>query len=78
MIACFQKGRLMTKAAQAQVSWDSQKKSWQVRIQIGEEVIKRPAKVAANAADETLRSLAVTLVQDEGYQIDATQVTIVR
>jgi hypothetical protein len=68
----------MTKAAQAQVSWDSQKKSWQVRIQIGEEVIKRQAKVAANASDETLRALAATLVQDEGYQIDASQVTIVR
>ena len=68
----------MTKAAQAQVSWDSQKKSWQVRIQIGEEVIKRPAKVAASASDETLRALASTLVQDEGYQIEASQVTIVR
>ena len=68
----------MTKTAQAQVSWDSQKKSWQVRIQIGEEVIKRPAKVDANAADETLRALAVTMGQDEGYQIDASQVTIVR
>ena len=68
----------MTKPAQAQVSWDSQKKSWQVRIQIGEEVIKRPAKVAANASDETLRALAVALVQDEGYAVDAAQVTIVR
>ena len=68
----------MTKAAQAQVNWDSQKKSWQVRIQIGEEVIKRPAKAPADAADETLRSLAVTLVKDEGYEIDPSQVTIVR
>jgi hypothetical protein len=68
----------MTKAAQAQVSWDSQKKSWQVRIQIGEEVIKRPAKTAADASDETLRSLAVTMGQDEGYEIDPSKVTIVR
>jgi hypothetical protein len=68
----------MTKAAQAQVNWDSQKKSWQVRIQVGEEVIKRPAKVAANAADETLRALAVTVAQDEGYAVEASQVTIVR
>ena len=68
----------MTKAAQAQVNWDSQKKSWQVRIQIGEEVIKRPTKAAANAADDVLRSLAVALVQDEGYQVEASQVTIVR
>ena len=68
----------MTKAAQAEVNWDSQKKSWQVRIQIGEEVIKRPAKIAANAADETLRALAVTMGQDEGYEIDSSKVTIVR
>ena len=68
----------MTKAAQAQVSWDSQKKSWLVRIQMGEEVIKRPAKAAADAADDTLRSLAVTLAQDEGYAIEASNVTIVR
>jgi len=68
----------MTKAAQAQVSWDSQKKSWQIRIQMGEEVIKRPAKAAADAADDTLRSLAVTIAQDEGYEIDASKVTVVR
>ena len=68
----------MTKAAQAQVSWDSQKKSWTVRIQMGEEVIKRPAKAAADAADDVLRSLAAALVQEEGYEIDASQVAIVR
>jgi hypothetical protein len=68
----------MTKAAQAQVSWDSQKKSWTVRIQMGEEVIKRPAKAAADAADDTLRSLAVSIAQDEGYEIDAATVMIVR
>jgi hypothetical protein len=69
----------MTKVDKAQVTWDAEKKMWRVRMQIGEEVIKRPAgKTPADAADDTLRSLAVKTAQDEGYELDPAQVTITR
>ena len=67
----------MTKAAQAQVSWDTQKNGWVIRIQVGEEVVKRPApKTARNAPESELRSLAVQVAKDEGYDIDPALVTI--
>ena len=45
----------MTKASNAQVTWDPGKKVWQVRIQIGAEVVKRPAADAGrDVAEETL------------------------
>jgi hypothetical protein len=69
----------MRNADKAQVAWDSEKKVWRVRIQIGEEVIKRPAgKTAADADDDALRSLAVATAADEGYGLDPAQVTITR
>ena len=69
----------MRKADKAQVTWDAEKKVWRVRIQIGEEVIKRPAgKTPPDAADDALRSLAVKTAEDEGYELDPAQVTITR
>ena len=69
----------MRKADKAKVTWDADKKVWRVRIQIGEEVIKRPAgKTPPDAADDTLRSLAVKMTEDEGYELDPAQVTITR
>jgi hypothetical protein len=69
----------MRNADKAEVAWDSDKKLWRVRIQIGEEVIKRPAgKTPADAPDDALRSLAVEIAADEGYGLDRAQVTITR
>ena len=69
----------MRKVDKAQVTWDADKKVWRVRIQIGEEVIKRPAgKTPADAADDALLSLAVKMAADEGYELDPAQVTIMR
>ncbi len=71
----------MIKADSAAVQWDPQKKTWRVRIQIGEEVIKRPAgdhKVPHDAADEKLRTLAVQTAQGDGYELDPAAVTIAR
>ena len=66
----------MTKSDSAQVTWDPQKKSWQIRIRIGEEVIKRPAKSSADASEDVLRTMAVQIAQDEGYDLDPAKVTI--
>lgn len=70
----------MTKADTAQATWDSGKKVWQIRIKIGEEVIKRPAAKTArlDVGEDVLRSMAVKLAQDEGYDLDPSNVTITR
>jgi len=69
----------MNKADKAEVSWDEQKKNWLVRIQIGEEVIRRHCKDAPqDATDDALRSLAVATATDEGYELISDTVTIKR
>lgn len=71
----------MTKADKAIVAWDADKKMWRVRIQVGEEIIKRPAstqKLGRDAAEETLRSAAIETALADGYEIDPAAVTIAR
>jgi hypothetical protein len=69
----------MTQATKATVDWDANKKVWHVRVQIGEEVIKRPLpKTAQDANEESLRSQAVATAKDEGYVVDPATVAIVR
>ena len=69
----------MIKADRAAVSWDPRKKTWSVRVQIGEEVIKRLGrKVPRDAADDALRALAIETAEGDGYQIDPASVTIAR
>jgi hypothetical protein len=69
----------MIRADNAQLSWDVQKKRWSVRIQTGEEVIKRPSPgTPQNASDEVLRSVAVQVASDDGYEVNPSQVTIER
>src|ERR1700675_743728 len=67
------------KAEKTTVNWDPAKKEWHVRIQIGEEVIKRAlSKTPQDASEDVLRSKAVETAKDEGYDVDAAQVTIQR
>jgi len=67
------------KATKASVDWDAHKKQWHVRVQIGEEVIKRPLdKTAQDASEEALRSKAVETAKDEGYDVDPASIAIVR
>ena len=69
----------MTRATKATVGWDAQKKQWLVRVQIGEEVIRRSlGKAAQDANEDALRSKAVEAAKDEGYEVDPTTVAIVR
>ena len=69
----------MLKADKAAVNWDTAKKRWVVRLQMGEEVIKRPApKTPRDANDDLLRSLAVATAKDEGYELDTSSVTVAR
>jgi hypothetical protein len=61
------------------MQWDSGKKQWYVDIQVGAEVIKRPLlKCLEATADEALRARALEIAKDDGYELDATSVSIVR
>ena len=69
----------MIRANEAKVEWNAAKKHWQVVIQVGAEVIRRPCpKNPREAADSDLRSVAVQTAKDEGYDLDESRVAIVR
>jgi hypothetical protein len=61
-----------------QVSWDEPKSKWLIRIETGEEVLRRHCDVPKNADDQTLRSAVQKAVEDEGYELDPTTVSIRR
>ena len=67
----------MMHADSAKVAWNAQKKHWEVHILVGAEVIKRP--IPKNiSGEEALRTQAVSTARDEGYDVDAGKVSIVR
>ena len=66
------------RADRVEVSWDADRSKWLVRIQIGEEVIRRHCDVPKDADELTLRSAAQKSVQDEGYEPDLTNISIRR
>ena len=69
----------MVEVSNAVVNWDAQKKQWVIRLQIGGEVIKRPApKAARETTDDLLRSAAVKVAEDEGYHLNPSTVTVTR
>lgn len=69
----------MVEVSNAVVNWDAQKKQWVIRLQIGGEVIKRPApKASRETNDDLLRSTAVQVAEDEGYHLNPSTVTVTR
>jgi len=65
-------------ADRVEVSWDPGKSKWLMRIQSGEEVIRRYCDSPKNADEQTLRAAADKTVRDEGYQLGPGGVTIRR
>jgi hypothetical protein len=63
-------------AERVEVSWDTQKSKWLVRIINGEEVIRRYSKLPKNADDQKLRTAAAQTAQDEGYEADAAKISV--
>ena len=61
-----------------EISWDATKSSWLVRIEVGEEVVRRHVTLPKTAADDALRSAATKAVTDEGYQPDPAVLSIAR
>jgi hypothetical protein len=66
------------KADRVEVSRDEQKNKWLVRIQVGEEVIRRYCDDAKNADEATLRDAALRTVSDEGYTVDPADIVVRR
>ena len=70
---------MLQTATAASVEWDAGKKQWRVRIQFGDEVIKRPLDSCPRDTDEeTLRTRAIETAKDEGYAVEAAQIAVVR
>jgi hypothetical protein len=68
----------MIKANDAKVEWNADKKHWQVVIHMGSEVIRRQCeKTPRDAAEATLRELAIATAKDEGYELDPAKVSVV-
>ena len=70
----------MLKTQNVSVDWDSKRKGWIVRIQIGEEIIRRPLgkRLPHEAEEHALRDAAVETAKDDGYDVQAESVTVAR
>jgi hypothetical protein len=66
------------RADRVEVSWDSSKSNWLVRIQSGEEVIRRHCNLPSSADNATLSSAIMTIVQEEGYEAAPEAIQIMR
>jgi len=66
------------RADRVELSWDETTSDWLVRIEVGEEVIRRHCTIAKNADEQILRSAAKKTLEDEGYEPDISQIIIRR
>jgi len=66
------------RAEKVELSWDAKKSEWLVRIQSGEEVIRRYCRLPKNADEQALRPAAQNTLSEEGYEVDGTAVNITR
>ena len=70
---------MLLKANSARVEWDSAKKRWEVHIQVGAEVIKRPlANETMDSSADNVRRKAVETARDEGYELNPENVQILQ
>jgi hypothetical protein len=65
-------------ADHVEVSRDEENKHWLIRIQVGEEVIRRHRADLDDADDATLLAAAQQTVVDEGYTIEPAAIVIAR
>jgi hypothetical protein len=65
-------------ADRVELSWDATKSNWLVRIEIGEETIRRHCKMPKDSEEQTLHSLAKRTLQEEGYDPDVAEIRIRR
>ncbi len=65
-------------ADRVEITWDSVKSNWLVRIEAGEEAIRRRCKMPKDVDENTLQSLARKTLQEEGYEPDIGEIQIRR
>jgi hypothetical protein len=63
-------------ADRVEVSRDEQGKRWLIRIQVGEEVIRRHSSELKDADEAALRQLGVKTAADEGYTVNPSDVIV--
>jgi len=61
------------RADRVEVSWDAEHARWSVRIEVGEEVIRRHSDLKKTADERALRDAVEQIVKDEGYEVDKAQ-----
>ena len=66
------------RADRLELSWDTAKSEWLLRIEAGSEVIRRHCAVPKDANEQVLRSAAQKTVEDEGYEPELSHLTIRR
>ena len=66
------------RADRVEVSWDAVNSNWLVRVEAGEEAIRRHCKMPKDADEQTLHSVAKKTLQEEGYDPDVAEINIHR
>jgi len=64
------------RADRVEVSWDAAKAKWLLRIQSGEEVIRRHCPIRNDADEQTLRAAALKAIREEGFDPEAAEMMI--
>lgn len=64
------------RADRVEISWDNEKSKWLIRIEAGEEVVRRHCDLPRNADEAALRAAAQKTVVDEGYDLPASSVIL--
>lgn len=64
------------RADRAEISWDTEKAKWVIRISVGEEVIRRYCSLPQTASETDLRAAAQTTLRDEGYELEGEAITV--
>lgn len=63
-------------ADRVEISWDEEKSNWLIRIEAGEEVVRRHCNLPRSADEAALRSAAQKTIRDEGYDSPASSVIL--
>jgi hypothetical protein len=64
------------RADHTEVSWDTERSKWLVKIVFGEEVIRRHCDLPQNASEGDLRLAARKTLADEGYEADGAEINV--
>lgn len=54
------------RADRMEISWHEEKSNWLIRIETGEEVVRRHCDLPCGAGEAALRSAAQKTIRDEG------------